>query len=76
MPVYVGNGMGAGLIQWRCQRREHRDRDTRTSPVFLLDGAWAYCEAGQLAPNHEFLQTGGMSRERVEGRRSLGDRGN
>ena len=66
--------MRAGLIEWRCQRREHHDRDTRTSPVFLHDGEWAYCEAGKVARDHEFLPTGGMSRQRIEGMRTLGDR--
>jgi hypothetical protein len=55
-----------GLIQWRCQRRDHYTPDTRTSPVFLHGGHWAYCEAGKLSPDHEFVATGGLRRPRIE----------
>jgi hypothetical protein len=55
-----------GLIQFRCQRRDHRALDEGASPVFLQDGEWAYCEAGKIAGDHEFLPTGGLSRRRVE----------
>jgi hypothetical protein len=40
--------------------------------VFLHDGAWAYCDAGRLAPGHQFLRTGGVSRNRLERARTIG----
>jgi hypothetical protein len=56
----------SGLIQLRCQRRDHRAPDESASPVFLQDGEWAYCEAGKVAREHEFLPTGGLTRRRIE----------
>jgi hypothetical protein len=62
----------SSLIQLRCQRREHKVRDEGASPVFLHAGEWAYCEAGKHATEHQFLPTGGLTRHRVEAKRTAG----
>jgi hypothetical protein len=62
----------SGLIQLRCQRRDHQARDDGTSPVFLHGRDWAYCEAGKVVGDHQFLPTGGLTRQRVEAKRTAG----
>jgi hypothetical protein len=66
------NGMQSGLIELRCLQRDHQAAGKGASPVFLKDGAWAYCEAGKLARDHQFIPTGGLSRQRIEGKRTVG----
>ena len=66
------NAIESALIQWRCQRRDHVPEEGDQARVFLHDGAWAYCDAGRLAPGHQFLRTGGVSRKRLEGAQSFG----
>lgn len=66
------NAIDSALIQWRCQRRDHLLGGDDQDRVFLHDGAWAYCDAGRLASGHQFLRTGGVSRHRLEGARTLG----
>jgi hypothetical protein len=60
------------LIGYRCQRRDHQHDAAGPSRVFIHRGAWAYCEAGKLAPGHEFLATGGLTRRHLEGRATGG----
>ncbi len=69
----MGTASESGLIQWRCQQRDHLSGNDGAR-VFLHDGGWAYCEAGRLAQNHEFLRTGGVSRHRIEAAQTVGDR--
>jgi hypothetical protein len=68
----MANGVDSSLVQLRCQRRDHQGTRDGASPVFLQDGEWAYCEAGKLVADHEFLPTGGMTRQRIESRRTAG----
>lgn len=61
----VADALSSLLIQWRCQRPEHVRTDD-AGRVFLHDGAWAYCDAGRLASDHQFLRTGGVSIRRLD----------
>jgi hypothetical protein len=64
------NPFDPSLIQWRCQRPEHRT-STDPTPVFLRRGAWAYCEAGKLGTDHDFRPTGGVTRRAIEKRQAV-----
>ena len=64
------NPLDPSLVQWRCQRPEHRTTADPT-PVFLRRGAWAYCEAGKLGSDHDFRPTGGVTRREIEKRRAF-----
>jgi hypothetical protein len=63
----MGTSGNSDLIAYRCHRRDHQPNDAGRSRVFVHRGSWAYCEAGKLAPDHEFLETGGLSRRQLEG---------
>jgi hypothetical protein len=69
MLLRMGTAIDSGLIQLRCQRSDHRTPDARTSPVFLENGHWAYCEAGKTANDHQLVPTGGVRRPQIEAKR-------